>query len=105
MRKNIIQFGLMAVLLASVGVAQQSSVEREGNSWTNRVTGSLAGVRILHVKVEVGAVRVEGGSSPAITYVIRNRSYESSEDRARREFESYRVSSYVRGDTGWIVGQ
>ncbi|HEV2688185.1 MAG TPA: hypothetical protein VGV35_06515, partial [Bryobacteraceae bacterium] len=57
----------------------------------------------LRVKVDRGSVRVEGGSRPGISYVIRNRAYASSEDKARREFDSYKVSAYVRGDTAWIV--
>jgi hypothetical protein len=105
MQKTLTKFGLLSVLLATVCVAQQSSLEREGSSWANAVSGTLANARNLHIKVEVGAVRVQGGSSQGITYVIRNRSYESSEDRARRQFESYKISAYVRGDTAWIVGE
>ncbi|HEV2687144.1 MAG TPA: hypothetical protein VGV35_01280, partial [Bryobacteraceae bacterium] len=56
------------------------------------------------VKVDVGTVRVQGGSQSAINYVIHNRSYSGSEDKARREFDSYKISTYVRGDTAWIVG-
>jgi hypothetical protein len=105
MRKTLTKFGLLAALLATVCVAQQSSIQREGDSWSNVVNGSLSGVRNLHIKVEVGTVRVQGGSSQGINYVIRNKSYEGSEDRARRQFDSYKISSYVRGDTAWIVGE
>lgn len=105
MRKTSTKLGLLAALLATVCAAQQSSVQREGNSWTDVVSGSLAGVRSLHIKVEVGAVRVQGGSTQGISYVIRNKSSESSEDRVRRQFESYKISAYVKGDTAWIVGE
>ena len=104
MLKNTFKFALLAGLITTLCFAQQSSIQKEGGSWTSTVNGSLSGVRNLHIKVEVGAVRVEGGSSQGITYVIRNRSYESSEDRARRQFEQYKISSYTRGDTAWIVG-
>ncbi len=77
---------MLLALLATVCVAQQGSVQKEGNYWTNVMNGSLSGVHNLHIKVEVGRVRVEGGST-GDRYVIRNRSYESSEDRARRQFE------------------
>ena len=50
-------------------------------------------------------MRVEGGSSQGISYVIHSKSYEGSEDRARRQLESYKISAYVRGDTAWIVGE
>jgi hypothetical protein len=104
MRQTLTKFGMLLALLATVCLAQQNSVQKEGNYWTNVVNGSLAGVRNLHIKVEVGTVRVNGGSQ-GIAYVIRNKSYEGSEDRARKQFESYKISSYVRGDTAWMVGE
>lgn len=105
MQKTFNKLGLLTVVLATTCFAQQGSVQKEGNYWTNVVNGSLSGVRNLHVKVGVGAVRVQGGSSQGISYVIRNKSYEGSEDRARRQFESYKMSAYVRGDTAWVVGE
>jgi DUF4097 and DUF4098 domain-containing protein YvlB len=105
MFNNLSKFGLLLTLAATLCVAQQGSVQKEGGNWTNIANGSLAGVHNLHIKVEAGAVRVEGGSNQGISYVIRNKSYESSEDRARRQFESYKINSYVRGDTAWIVGE
>jgi hypothetical protein len=105
MTKTLTKFGLLAVLLATVCVAQQSSVQKEGNYWTNVVNGSLSGVHVLHIKVEVGSVHVQGGSSQGISYVIRNKSYESAEDRARHQFETYKVNSYVKGDAAWITGE
>jgi DUF4097 and DUF4098 domain-containing protein YvlB len=104
MRKTLTKVGTLVALLATVCVAQQSSIQKQGNYWTNVVNGSLAGARNLHIKVEVGTVRVQGGSQ-GIGYVIRNKSYEGSEERARKQFESYKISSYVRGDTAWIVGE
>jgi DUF4097 and DUF4098 domain-containing protein YvlB len=105
MFNNLSKVGLLVTLTATWCVAQQGSVQKEGGNWTSIANGSLAGVHNLHIKVEAGAVRVEGGSNQGISYVIRNKSYESSEDRARRQFESYKISSYVRGDTAWIVGE
>jgi hypothetical protein len=102
--KNLAKFGVLIALAATLCVAQQPSVQKEGNNWTNVVNGSLSGVHNLHIKVEIGAVRVEGGANQGINYVIRNKSYESSEDKARKQFDSYKVSAYVRGDTAWIVG-
>jgi hypothetical protein len=102
--KNLTRLGLLVALAATLGAAQQPSVQKDGNNWTSVVNGSLSGVHNLHVRVEVGEVRVEGGANQGITYVIRNKSYESSEEKARRQFDSYKVSAYVRGDTAWIVG-
>jgi hypothetical protein len=105
MRKTITKFGLLAALITTLCAAQQTSVQKEGSNWISVVSGSLSGVRNLHIQVEIGAVRVQGGSKQGINYVIRNRSYEGSEDRARKQLEGYKVSSYVRGDTAFITGE
>lgn len=102
--KNLAKFGLLMVLAGTLCTAQQASIQKEGNNWTSVVNGSLSGARNLHIKVDVGAVRVEGGANQGISYVIRNKSYESSEDKARKQLESYKISAYVRGDTAWVVG-
>lgn len=97
---------LVAVLLLILpaAMAQQTRVFGDGGNWTQEITGSLSGVRNLRVKVDVGTVKVEGGSQNGVSYVVRNHSYTSSETKARHEFDSYKVTAYVRGDTAWIVG-
>lgn len=104
MMKKAIQFGLLTALMATL-CAAQSSVQKEGNNWTSVATGSLAGVHNLQIRVQIGNVKVQGGATQGINYVIRNKSYESAEDRARRQFESYKINAYTRGDTAWIVGE
>jgi len=96
---------LVAILLLAlpVATAQQGRVFGEGGNWTQEITGSLTAVRNLRVKVDVGSVKVNGGSQQSIDYTIRNHSYSGSEDKARREFENYKISAYIRGDTAWIV--
>ncbi len=74
MLKNISKFGLLVALMATLCVAQQSSIQKEGNNWTSLASGSLSGVHKLHIKVETGAVKVQGGSTTGINYVIRNKS-------------------------------
>lgn len=101
--KKLSLFVAAWLLLLPPAIAQQSRVYREGGNWAQEITGSLSPVKILRVKVDVGSVRVEGGSSQGINYVIRNRAYTSSEDKARKEFGSYKISTYVKGDTAWIV--
>ena len=97
---------LVAVLFIALPLAsaQQGRIYGDGGNWTQEITGSLAMVKNLKLKVDVGSVRVEGGSQQNISYVVRNHSYSGSEDRARREFDSYKISAYVHGDTAWIVG-
>src|ERR1700730_7317963 len=102
--KNLAKIGLLIALAAAFCAAQQPSIQKDGGNWTSVVNGSLSGVHNLHIKVDIGAVRVEGGANQGISYVIRNKSYESAEDKARRQFDSYKISAYVRGDTAWIVG-
>jgi hypothetical protein len=92
------------LLLAPLLLAQETRVYREGDAWAREITGSLAGAKNLRVKVEAGNVRVEGGAD-SISYVIRNRAYTDSENKARREFDSYKVSTYVHGDTAWVVAE
>jgi DUF4097 and DUF4098 domain-containing protein YvlB len=98
---HIVAAWLLILPLAS---AQQSHISRQGGQWVQETTGSLSGARILRVKVDVGSVQVQGGSQPDIHYVIQSRSYSSSEDSARREFDAYKISAYVRGDTAYITG-
>ncbi len=84
---------------------EQVRVAQENGKWTRHITGSLAAARNLRVKIESGSVRVTGGSQASIDYSVSNHSYASSEDKARREFDGYKISAYVRGDTAWVVGE
>jgi DUF4097 and DUF4098 domain-containing protein YvlB len=104
MLKQLSKFVALVLLTLPLASAQQTRVYGDGGNWTQEITGSLAMVKNLKVKVDIGSVRVEGGSQQGINYVIRNHSYTGSEDRARREFENYKISAYVHGDTAWIVG-
>jgi DUF4097 and DUF4098 domain-containing protein YvlB len=102
--KQLSKFVAVLWLILPLASAQQSRVYGDGGNWTQEITGSLATAKNLKIKVDIGSVRVEGGSQQGITYVIRNHSYSGSEDRARHEFENYKISAYVHGDTAWIVG-
>src|ERR1700690_1371285 len=104
MLKQLSKLVAVVLLTLPLASAQQTRVYGDGGNWTQEITGSLAMVKNLKVKVDIGSVRVEGGSQQGINYVIRNHSYTGSEDRARREFKNYKISAYVHGDTAWIVG-
>lgn len=84
--------------------AQETKVSREGGSWAQEVTGSLSAVKNLRVKVDMGSVVVRGGQQQGINYVVHTRFGNSSEQEARRQFDQYKVTAYVKGDTAWIVG-
>jgi hypothetical protein len=91
------------LLILPLAAAQENRVYREGGNWAQEITGTLAAAKNLRVKVDMGAVKVVGGSQSGISYVIRNHVSTSSEEHARHEFDSYKISAYVRGDTAWIV--
>lgn len=95
---------LLAPLSFVQSQAQESRVSREGGSWAQETTGSLAAVKNLRVKVDMGSVVVRGGQQQGINYVVHTRFGNSSEQDARHQFEQYKVTAYVKGDTAWIVG-
>ena len=109
--KKFPKIAAVLLLLVPLAVAQESRpdeqarVYQENGKWTRQITGSLAAAKNLRVKVDSGSVRVEGESRQTINYSIRNHSYASSEEKARREFDAYKISVYVRGDTAWVVGE
>ena len=96
---------MFVIALAAVGFGQEGRIYREGSNWVQEVTGQLSDARNLHVKLDTGSVRVQGGLQAGITYVLHRRAYTSSEEGARREFQSNRISAGVKGDTAWIVAE
>lgn len=106
--KQAIKLASVAVIvaaLASLALGQETRIYREGSNWVQEMTGDLGAAKNLHVKLAAGSVRVQGGSQAKISYVIHRKAYTSSEEKARREFESYRISASVKGDTAWIVAE
>jgi DUF4097 and DUF4098 domain-containing protein YvlB len=89
--------------LASLALGQETRMYREGSSWVQEVTGDIGSAKNLRVKLAAGSVRVQGGPQAGITYVIHRRAYTSSEQQARREFESYKINASVKADTAWLV--
>ncbi|MGB9233276.1 MAG: DUF4097 family beta strand repeat-containing protein [Terriglobales bacterium] len=96
---------IVAVALASLAFGQDGRIYREGSNWVQEVTGSLSGAKNLRVKLDTGSVKVQGGSQADITFVIHRRAYTGSEEQARREFESNRITRSIKGDTAWIVAE
>ena len=107
--KQAIKFASIAIALtalASLSPCQEARVYRDGSSWVQGTTGDLGAAKNLRVKLASGAVRVQGGSQTRITFVIHRRAYTLlREQQARREFESYRINSSIKGDTAWIVAE
>ena len=101
---HIVGLSVVLSLLAPLAVAQEARVSREGGAWTQEITGSLTAVKNLRVKVDMGSVVVHGGQQQGINYVVHTKFGNSSEQDARRQFEQFKVTAYVKGDTAWIVG-
>jgi DUF4097 and DUF4098 domain-containing protein YvlB len=82
---------LLAVAAAVPLCAQQPRVYREGAAWVEETTGTLPVGREIRVNTDLGSVQVQG-NSPSVTYVIRKRSFASTVEAARRQFEQLRIS-------------
>jgi DUF4097 and DUF4098 domain-containing protein YvlB len=102
---KVASIAVSVAVLASLALGQETRVYREGSNWVQEMTGTMGTAKNLRVKLASGSVKVQGGSQAGITYVIHRRAYTSSEEKARREFESYRVSTSVKGDTAWMVAE
>ncbi len=99
------QLGLVSLGVVTLAQAQESRISREGGAWAEEITGSLSGVKILRVKVDTGAVVVRGGQQQGINYVAHIRFGTTNEQEARRQFENYKITANIKGDTAWIVGE
>ena len=102
---KLVGVAVLVTALASLALCQETRMYREGSNWVQEMTGDLGTAKNLRVKLAAGSVRVQGGSQAGITYVIHRKAYTSSEQQARREFDSYRISTSVKGDTAWIVAE
>jgi len=92
-------------LLSPALLAQTSRIYSESGGWTREASGTVAAARNLRVNVEFGSIRVEGGAQSDVNYTFHGRFSSSSEEKARRNLEAYKISSNVRGDTTWITAE
>ena len=102
---KFVSVGVLLAVLESLALCQQARVYREGSNWVQEMTGDLGAAKNLRVKLAAGSVKVQGGSQAGVTYVIHRKAYTSSEEKARHEFESYKINTSVKGDTAWIVAE
>jgi len=91
-----IAFAAIVLAMALPGWAQ-SQVSRDGNAWVETQSGTLQPGRSLRVSVDVGSVTIETGGQD-FRYVVRKRSYTSSEQEARRQFDVFRVAAAKEGE-------
>ena len=95
--------GLLGALamLAPLALAQEAQISHENGAWSQATSGTLAAARNLRIKLDMGSVVLHGGEQSGISYVVHTRSYSSEQD-ARHQVGSFKINSYVKGDTAWI---
>jgi DUF4097 and DUF4098 domain-containing protein YvlB len=96
---------LVLLVAAWPTLAQETKVTHDGSCWSQEISGSLSSVKYLKLKVDMGSVVVRGAQQDGIHYTVHSRYSNTSEQEARRQFERYKVTAYVKGDTAWIVGE
>jgi DUF4097 and DUF4098 domain-containing protein YvlB len=102
--KTISKFGFVLLLLSPLALAQ-GRITQEGGGWTQEITGSLSGVKNLRIQLDGGGVKVQGAQQAGITYTYRTHVNTSSEEKARHQFEAYKINAGVRGETAWIEAE
>jgi DUF4097 and DUF4098 domain-containing protein YvlB len=95
----------MIAVVAPLVLAQEAHITNENGTWSQVTTGSMAAVKNVRVRVDMGSVVVRGGQQPGIDYSFRMQYCGGSEKDARRQFDGYKVSTYIHGDTAWVVGE
>jgi len=106
------QWSTSALLMATTLVmavaiplcAQTPRVLRDGNSWVEETTGNLAAAREFRAFTDMGSVQVQGNGTQ-VSYVVRKRSYATTEEAARRQFEQMRFSANKSGDSVVLEGR
>jgi len=101
--KQSVKLGVLLVLIVPVALAQQSRIYSESGGWTRQASGSAPAAKNLRVTVDFGSIRVEGGAQSDVTYTFHGRYSTSSEDKARRSLDAYKISASVRGDTTYVT--
>ncbi|MDT8068289.1 MAG: hypothetical protein ROO76_09000 [Terriglobia bacterium] len=94
-------------LIAQVGsgAGEGTRFYRDGRSWVEETSGTMTPARNLKVSTDCGNIHVQGGGAQTIRYVIKKRSYVSSEADARKQFERYRITATRNSDTAVIEGR
>src|ERR1051325_1912465 len=98
---------MLAALVATVALpltAQTGKVYRDGNYWVEEITGTLSGARSLRVRTDAGSVTVQGGAQQGFTYTVRKRVRSGSEESARRELASFRITAGIRSGAAVLEG-
>ena len=88
---------MLATGLAAVAQTGNTRMYRSGNEWVQEVRGTLPASKIVKVKSSAGSIRIQGGSQPSITYMIRERVRARPEEAARREINRMKFTTFSSG--------
>lgn len=97
-----IKFTTLAALFCSsilITFAQQAS---RNDQTASQLKGEVPGASALHVKIEGGSIRLEGYSGNRISYQVLSVPSKTL-NRSQPEVSLYKVATYKRGDTSWLV--
>ncbi|HEX6503573.1 MAG TPA: hypothetical protein VF011_10000 [Terriglobales bacterium] len=98
--------GMFLVLMSLASAARaQGRISNQRGNWSQDSSGSIPAARNLQIKTQFGSVRVQGGSQQGITYIFHSMAYSPSEEKARRQLQSLKVYSNVRGDTAYLTAE
>lgn len=96
-----------ALALSAVGsFAQQPQTKlyQQGPQWVEELSGFAPVSHALRVIMSVGAIHLEGGGQDQISYTVRKRCIQSTQEAARKLFDQFRVFTARKADTTIIQG-
>jgi DUF4097 and DUF4098 domain-containing protein YvlB len=84
--------------------AQQKEVRvyREGNTWVEEITGSVAPGKGLRLRSAIGSVQVRGASQQNVTYTVKKRVSRTSEEAARRDMANFVFTAARKSDAVYM---
>src|SRR5206468_1679639 len=87
----------------SLSVAAQQAqkevhVYRDGNSWVEETTGSIAAGRGLSLTSAIGSVHIQGAQQQNVTFTIKKRISRPAEELARKDMENFPISIVHHAD-------
>ena len=93
----------LAVILCFSSLAAFAQAATHVRTQASRSSEGIArAASALHVKIEGGSIRLVAYSGDRISYVVRSIPA-ASDQPTTTELPQYRVASYVRGATSWLV--
>jgi DUF4097 and DUF4098 domain-containing protein YvlB len=96
---------LATVLCLPSWLASAQQAEHNDHQWVNQSEGEVPSAATLQVKVEGGSIRLEGHSGDQISYLVRRSASAQALNRTTPENPLFKIATYVRGTTSWLVAR